>query len=144
MKILTTQSNYIYKTRNIHLTHPVLPNNCKNIVFHSNTLPKNQGNYHYKKYVCGEFTGRYHRTRYLGTQHPIYEVHAIYIYNKTGKTKGFAFKRVLAHVVNKLIKLDGITYDELRVGDATSTRKRTNSNTSNESQKSSVVVTNHT
>ena len=32
----------------------------------------------------------------------------IYTYNKTGKTKGFAFKRVLAHVVNKLIKLDGI------------------------------------
>ena len=68
----------------------------------------------------------------------------IYTYNKTGKTKGFAFKRVLAHVVNKLIKLDGITYYELRVGEVTSTRKRTNSNTSNESQRSSVVVTNHT
>ena len=49
------------------------------------------------------------------------------------------------HITDELIKLDGIAYhdNELRVEDATSTRKRTNSNTSNESRGPSVVVNNY-
>ena len=65
--------------------------------------------------------------------------------NKTGKFKGFAFTRASAHITDELIKLDGIAYhdNELRVKDATSTRKRTNNNTSNESRRPSVVVNNY-
>ena len=68
------------------------------------------------------------------------------INNKTGKFKGFAFIRVPAHITDELIKLDGIAYhdNELRVEDATSTRKRTNNNTSNESRRPTVVVNNYT
>ena len=65
--------------------------------------------------------------------------------NKTGKRVGFAFIRALAHITDELIKLDGIIYPDnrLRVEDATSTRKRTNNNTSNESWRLSVVMNNH-
>ena len=67
------------------------------------------------------------------------------INNKTGKFEGFAFIRAPAHITDELIKLDGITYydNELRVEDATSTRKRTNNNTLNESRRPSVVVNNY-
>ena len=67
------------------------------------------------------------------------------INKKTEKFKGFVFTRAPAHATKELIKLDSITYHdhELRVEDATSTRKRTSSNTSNESLKPSVVVNNH-
>ena len=67
------------------------------------------------------------------------------INNKTGKFKGFAFIRGTAHITDELIKLDGMAChdNELRVEDATSTRKRTNNNTSNESQRPSVVVNNY-
>ena len=67
------------------------------------------------------------------------------INNKTGKFKGFAFIRAPAHITDELIKLDGIAYydNELRVEDATSTRKRTNNNTLNESRRPSVVVNNY-
>ena len=63
----------------------------------------------------------------------------------TGKFKDFAFTRAPAHITDQLIKLDGIAYhySELRVEDATSTRKRTNNNTSNESRRPSVVVNNY-
>ena len=49
------------------------------------------------------------------------------INNKTGKFKGFAFRRAPAHIADELIKLDCIAYhdNELRVKDVTSTRKRT-------------------
>ena len=64
------------------------------------------------------------------------------INNKTGKFKGFAFIRAPAHITDELIKLDGIAYhdNELRVEDATLTRKRTYNNTSNESRRLSVVM----
>ena len=67
------------------------------------------------------------------------------INNKTRKFKGFAFIKASAHITDKLIKLDGISYhdNELRIEDATSTRKRTNNNTSNESRRPSVVVDNY-
>ena len=67
------------------------------------------------------------------------------INNKTGKFKGFAFIWAPAHITDELIKLDGIAYhdNELRVEEATSTRKRTNNNTSNESRRPSVVVNNY-
>ena len=67
------------------------------------------------------------------------------INNKTGKFKGFAFIRGPAHITDELIKLDGIEYhdNELRVEDATSTRKRTSNNISNKSRRPSVVVNNH-
>ena len=67
------------------------------------------------------------------------------INNKTGKFKGFAFIMAPAHITNEPIKLDGIAYhdNELRVEDATSTRKRTNNNTSNESRRPSVAVNNY-
>ena len=56
------------------------------------------------------------------------------ISNKTGKFKCFAFIKAPVHITDELIKLDGIAYhdNKLRVEDATSTRKRTNKNTSNE------------
>ena len=65
--------------------------------------------------------------------------------NKTGKFKGFAFIRTPAHITDELFKLDGIVYhdNELRVEDATSTRKRTSNNTSNKSQRLSVAVNNY-
>ena len=65
--------------------------------------------------------------------------------NKTGKFKGFAFIRAPAHVIDELIKPDGITYygNNLRVEDTISTRKRTNNNTSSESWRSVLVVNNH-
>ena len=58
--------------------------------------------------------------------------------NKTGKFKDFPFIRAP-------VKLDGIAYhdNELRVEDATSTRKRTNNNSSNKSRRPSVVVNNY-
>ena len=64
---------------------------------------------------------------------------------KTGKFKGFTFIRALAHITYEFIKIDGIAYhdNQLRVEDATSARKRTNNNTSNESRRPSVVVNNH-
>ena len=67
------------------------------------------------------------------------------INNKTAKFKSFAFIRAPALITNELIKLDGITYhdNELRVEDATSTRKRTNNNSSNKSRRPSVVVNNY-
>ena len=67
------------------------------------------------------------------------------INNKTGKFKSLAFIRAPAHVIDELIKLHGIAYhdNDLRVEDATSTRKRTNNNTSNETRRPSVVVNNH-
>ena len=67
------------------------------------------------------------------------------INDKTGKFKGFVFIRAPAHTTDELIKLDGIAYhnNELRVEDAASTGKRTNYNTSNESQRPSVVLNNH-
>ena len=67
------------------------------------------------------------------------------INNKTGKFKGFAFISVPAHITDELIKLDDIAYhdNELRVEDAKSTRKRTNSNTSNESRRLCVVMNNY-
>ena len=67
------------------------------------------------------------------------------INNKTGKFKGTAFIRAPAHITNELIKLDGIAYrdNELRVEDPTSSRKRTNNNTSNKSRRPSVVVNNY-
>ena len=47
------------------------------------------------------------------------------INNKTRKFKGFAFIWVPKHITDELIKLDSIAYhdNELRVEDATSTRK---------------------
>ena len=47
------------------------------------------------------------------------------INNKTGKFKGFAFIWTPRHITDELIKLDSIAYhdNELRVEDATSTRK---------------------
>ena len=67
------------------------------------------------------------------------------INHKTGKFKGFAFTRAAAHSTGKLIKLDGIAHhdNELRVKDATSTRKRTRNNISNKSQRPSIVVNNY-
>ena len=57
------------------------------------------------------------------------------INNKTGKFKVFAFIRAPAHITNELIKLNGIAHhdNELRVEDATSTRKSTSNNISYES-----------
>ena len=48
-------------------------------------------------------------------------------FSLNNKTKGFAFIKASAYVTNDLIKPDGITYydNELRVEDATSTRKTT-------------------
>ena len=65
--------------------------------------------------------------------------------NKTGKFKGFAFIKAPAHITDELIKLDGIAYhdNELRVEDATSTRKRTSNNISYKSRRPSVVVNNY-
>ena len=67
------------------------------------------------------------------------------INNKTAKFKGFAFIRAPAHIADKLIKLDGTEYhdNELRVEDATSTRKRTSNNISNKSRRSSVLANNY-
>ena len=67
------------------------------------------------------------------------------INNKTGKRVGFAFIRALTHITDEIIKLDGIIYPDnrLRVEDVTSTRKRTNNNTWNESWRLSVVMNNH-
>ena len=67
------------------------------------------------------------------------------INHKTGKFKSFAFTRAAAHSTGKLIKLDGIAYhdNELRVEDATSTRKRTSNNISYKSRRPSVVVNNY-
>ena len=67
------------------------------------------------------------------------------INKKTGKFKGFAFIRAPAHITDELIKLDGIAYhdNELRVEDATSTRKRTSNNISYKSRRPSVVVNNY-
>ena len=67
------------------------------------------------------------------------------INNKTGKSKGFVFIRAPAHVTDELIKLDGIAYrdNELRVEDATSTRKRTRNNILSKARRPSVVVNNH-
>ena len=67
------------------------------------------------------------------------------INNKTEKFKGFAFIRAPAHITDELIKLDGIAYhnNELRVEDATSTRKRTSNNISYKSRRPSVVVNNY-
>ena len=64
------------------------------------------------------------------------------INKKTRKFKDFAFIRAPAHITDELIKLDGITYhdNKLRVEDATSTSKRTNNNTSNESRRLSIVL----
>ena len=61
--------------------------------------------------------------------------------NQHSKTK----LRTPEHITNKLIKLDGIpyNYNELMVADTTSTRKRTNNDTSNEFPRPSVVVNNH-
>ena len=58
---------------------------------------------------------------------------------------GFVFIRAPAHVRDKLITLDDITYydNELRVEDATSAGKRTNHNTSNKSRRPCVVINNH-
>ena len=67
------------------------------------------------------------------------------INNKTEKFKGFAFIRAPAHITDELIKLDDIAYNnELRVEDATSTRKRTSNNISNKSRRPFVVVNNYT
>ena len=65
--------------------------------------------------------------------------------NKTGKSKDFVFIRAPAHITDELIKLDGIAYcdNELRVEDATSTRKRTRNNISSKARRPSVVVNNH-
>ena len=67
------------------------------------------------------------------------------INNKTGKSKCFVFIRAPAHITDELIKLDGIAYrdNELRVEDATSTRKRTRNNISSKARRPSVVVNNH-
>lgn len=67
------------------------------------------------------------------------------INNKTRKFKSFAFIKPPAHVTDEIIKLKGIAYrdNELRIEDATLTRKRINNNTSYESQRPSVVVNNH-
>ena len=67
------------------------------------------------------------------------------INNKTGEFKGFAFIRAPAIITDELIKLDGIAYhgNELRVEDATSTRKITSNNISNKSRRPSVVVNNY-
>ena len=67
------------------------------------------------------------------------------INNKTGKSKGFVFRRTPAHITDELIKLDGIAYrdNELTVEDATSTRKRTRNNISSKARRPSVVVNNH-
>ena len=64
------------------------------------------------------------------------------INSKTGKFKSFAFTRAPAHITDELIKLDGTTYhdNELRVEDATLTRKK---NISNEFRRFSVVVNNY-
>ena len=53
------------------------------------------------------------------------------INSKTRKFKGFAFISPTGHITDELTKLDGITYydTELKVEEATSTRKRTNNNT---------------
>ena len=57
------------------------------------------------------------------------------INNKTGKFKVCAFIRAPVHITNELINLDGIAHhdNELRVEDATSTRKSTSNNISYES-----------
>ena len=49
------------------------------------------------------------------------------INDKTKKPKGLAFIEAPAHTTDELITFDGITYydNELRVGDTTSTEKRT-------------------
>ena len=67
------------------------------------------------------------------------------INNKTRKFKSFAFIKPPAHVTDEIIKLKGIAYrdNELRIEDATLTRKRINNNTSYESQRPSVVVNNY-
>ena len=54
------------------------------------------------------------------------------------------FIRAPAHITDELIKLDGIAYrdNELRVEDATSTRKRTRNNISSKARRLSVVVNN--
>ena len=38
---------------------------ARNIASHSNAPPKIRAKYRNEKYICGEFTGRYHQTRYL-------------------------------------------------------------------------------
>ena len=55
--------------------------------------------------------------------------------NNTGKFKGFVFIMAPGHITDEIIKLDDIAYhdNELRIEDATSTRKRTKNNTSSES-----------
>ena len=67
------------------------------------------------------------------------------INNKTGKSKGFVFTRAPAHITDELLKLDGVAYrdNELRIEDATSTRKRTKNNISSKARRPSVVVNNH-
>ena len=67
------------------------------------------------------------------------------INNKTGNFKGLAFIKAPAHITDKFIKLDGIAYhdNELRVEDATSTRNRTDNNTSNKFRSPSVVLNNY-
>ena len=66
------------------------------------------------------------------------------ISSKIGKFEGLAFMGARAHIIDELIKLDGIAYhnNQLRFEDATSTRKGTNNNTSNESRRPSVAVNN--
>ena len=60
--------------------------------------------------------------------------------NNTGKFKGFVFIMAPGHITDELIKLDDIAYhdNELRIEDATSTRKRTKNNTSSESRRLSL------
>ena len=66
------------------------------------------------------------------------------INKNTGKLKGLAFIRAPANTTDEVIKFNGITYydNELRVGEATLTGKRTNNKTSNEFRRPSVVVNN--
>ena len=40
---------------------------ARNIASHSNTPPKIGTKYHYKKYICEIYIGKYHQTRYLWT-----------------------------------------------------------------------------
>ena len=108
---------------------------ARNIASHSNAPPKIRAKYHNGKYIWGNLLEDITKpdicehfdlnsTSYLrdtcNTDFPIN--------NKIGKLKGFTFIRAPAHITDEIIKLYGIAYhdNELRVQDATSTRKRTN------------------
>ena len=147
MNILTTQSNYLYKNSNIHLSHYNILYNCKIYLTSFKRTVKNRSKILLLILLCGQFTRIYHQTRHFKVTSYLRDTCNIDfpINNKTGKFKSFGFIRDLGHVSDELIKFDGMAYydNELKTEDAASTGKRTNNNTSNEPQRHSVVVKNH-